>query len=224
MIVGVDISDFQQNFDWSAYAGAGHRFGMIKATEGRTFVAATFESYRQAMAEAGLAYRCLYHFARPDTDGGDIADARAEAAHFVGTIGALSTGEGVMLDYEPLPSALSKEGHEDWAIAWVDAVEEALPAVTGKIVFYASRSLLDVMSTDRLVQRCPLNVAGYGRNDGNQHPESIGLSSFPGRVDRWASPTLWQFTSVGAVPGFSGRVDLNLLNGDESVLAGLAVN
>jgi lysozyme len=223
MIVGVDVSDFQPSFNWADYAAAGHRFALVKATEGRTFVADTFQPYRDAMVGAGLAYRCLYHFARPDTNGGDAEDARAEAAHFVATVGSLQPGEGVMLDYEPPFGVLSKEGHEDWAIAWVEAVEDALPAVRGKIVFYSFRALVEQMSTDRLVQRCPLNVAAFGSNDGSPHPSSLGLDSFPGPVDRWAAPTLWQFTSARTVPGFRGRVDLNMLNGDESALAALAV-
>lgn len=221
-LIGVDVSHHQAGFDWGAYGAGGHRFALIKATEGATFVSPTFPSFRRAMADAGLAYRGLYHFARPDTGGGSPADARAEAAHFVATVGALSTGEGLMLDYEPETKTLSKEGHEDWCVAFVDAVEAALPASRGRILFYANRSLIRFMSTDRLVNRCPLHVAAYGPNDGNQHPTALGLQSFPGRVDRWARPTLWQFTSKGRVAGFGGPVDLNRFDGDDAALRALA--
>jgi lysozyme len=222
-LFGVDISDHQPGFDWPAYAAEGHRFALVKATEGQTFVAETFDKYRHGMAEAGLAYRGLYHFARPDTNGGNVADAQAEAAHFVRSVGSLSVGEGVMLDYEPAPGTLSKEGHQDWCIAWVDAVEAAFPGIKERVLFYASRSLVRFMSTDRLVTRCPLDVAAYGTNDGREHPASLGLATFPGRVDRWAAPTLWQFTSVGHVAGFRGHVDINRFDGDEGTLRALAL-
>jgi lysozyme len=223
-LYGVDISDHQPGFDWPAYAAEGHSFAMIKATEGQTFVANTFDKYRHEMAQAGLIYRGFYHFARPDTNGGNITDARAEAAHFVRTVESLSVGEGLMLDYEPDPRTLSKEGHEDWCIAWIDAVEAAIPGIAGRILFYANRSLVSFMSTDRLVTRCPLDVAAYGSNDGHEHPASLGLSTFPGRVDRWAAPTFWQFTSVGHVAGFRGHVDLNRFVGDEAALKALALH
>lgn len=220
-LYGVDVSHHQKNFGWKVYAAAGHRFALIKATEGQRFVSPTFHPYRQDMADAGLTYRGLYHFARPDTGGGDARDARAEAADFVRTVGFLRRGEGVMLDYEPPEKALSKEGHEDWCIAWIDAVEAAFPAISGRILFYAFRSMLRVMSTDRLVSRCPLHVAAYGPNDGREHPKSLGLAAYPGRVDRWPRPTFWQFTSVGRVAGFPGNVDLNRFDGDDRTLAAL---
>lgn len=222
MDIGVDVSDHQPRFDWLAYAAAGHRFAFTKATEGRTFVASTLAGNRRQMADVGLIHRSFYHFARPDTQGGDEADARAEAAHLVRTVGPLSPGEGLMLDYEPGAGLLSKEAHQDWCIAFVDAVEAALPGLAGRVVFYAPRSLLRAMKTDRLVTRCPaLNVAAFGVNDGAQHPQSLGLTSFPGRVDRWRVPTFWQFTSRGRVAGFPGNVDLNRFGGSNDDLAAL---
>lgn len=221
-MIGVDVSHHQASFDWRAYRAAGHRFALVKATEGRTFVSPAFAGFRRAMADVGLEYRGMYHFARPDTDGGTTADARAEAAHFAATVGSMAPGEGLMLDYEPAPGVLSKEAHEDWCIAFVDAVEAALPAIRGRVLFYAPRSLVRFMSTDRLVTRCPLAVAAFGVDDGRQHPSALGLSSFPGRVDRWAQPTLWQFTSRGRVAGFGGNVDLNRFDGDDAALRALA--
>jgi lysozyme len=221
-MIGVDVSHHQPGFDWAAYRAAGHRFALVKATEGRSFVSESFADYRRAMADVGLGYRGMYHFARPDTDGGTPADAAAEAAHFAATVGSLAGGEGLMLDYEPNAGLLSKEAHEDWCIAFVDAVEAALPASRGRILFYANRSLVRFMSTDRLVTRCPLAVAAFGPNDGNQHPSALGLAAFPGRVDRWAQPTLWQFTSRGRVAGFGGHVDLNRFDGDDAALRALA--
>ena len=220
--IGVDVSHHQPTFDWPAYAAAGHRFGLVKATEGRTFVSPKFTPFRRAMADVGLVYRGLYHFARPETDGGGPGDAKAEAEHFVTTVGSVAPGEGLVLDYEPRAGILSKEAHEDWCVAFVDAVEADLPSIRGKILFYAPRSLVNFMSTDRLVTRCPLWVAAFGVNDGKQHPSALGLASYPGRVDRWQQPTLWQFTSRGRVAGFGGDVDLNRFDGDEAALRALA--
>jgi GH25 family lysozyme M1 (1,4-beta-N-acetylmuramidase) len=220
-LFGVDVTHHQRDFGWREYAADGHRFGIIKATEGQGFVSPTFSRYRQAMADEAFVFKGFYHFARPDTGGGTPADARAEAADFLAAVGSLSTGDGLALDYEPNEGLLSKEAHEDWCIAFIDAVEKAKPEMVGRILFYSFFKLVAFMSTDRLVKRCPLWVAAYGPNDGEQHASALSLTSFPGRVDRWEQPTLWQFTSKGRVKGFDGNVDVNRFEGDEGALAAL---
>ncbi len=217
---GVDVSHHQKDFGWRDYAADGHRFGIIKATEGQGFISPTFTRYRQAMANEALVYKGFYHFARPET-GGTPDDARAEAADFLAAVGILGTGDGLALDYEPNAGVLSKEAHEDWCIAFVDAVERALPEMVGRVLFYSFFSLVKFMSTDRLARRCPLWVAAYGPNDGEQHPSALSLTTYPGPVDRWDRPVLWQFTSRGRVKGFGGNVDMNRFEDDEGALAAL---
>ncbi len=229
-LFGVDVDYDRESFDFGAFAGRGHRFAWIKATEGRTWpdqdlpeLVPVFARMRQRMADAGLLYRGIYHFARPDNN----PDPTTEANHFVAYLGGrLEAGEAVMLDWEPKHEGIVKDPDacEDWIIGWVDAVEAAFPNVRGKIGFYANASEVARISTDRISTRCRLHVAAYGRNDGGEHPEALGLKSFPGPVDRWAAPTFWQFTSAARLDFFGMDLDMNRFEGDEQALAALAVD
>ncbi|MEA2686185.1 MAG: lysozyme, partial [Actinomycetota bacterium] len=227
-LFGVDIDYTRKSFDFASFALEGHRFAWIKATEGRTFpdqsepeLVPVFAAMRQRMADAGLLFRGMYHFARPDNN----PDPTTEAAHFVSYLGGrLEPGEGVMLDWEPPHQGLVTDPNasEDWIIGWVDAVEAAFPAIRGKIGFYANASEVRRISTDRIVQRCPLHVAAYGPNDGAEHPGALDLTAYPGPVDRWEAPTFWQFTSAARLGFFGADLDMNRFDGDEAALAAMA--
>ncbi|HVF15218.1 MAG TPA: GH25 family lysozyme [Acidimicrobiales bacterium] len=229
-LFGVDIDYTRESFDFGSFAGQGHRFAWIKATEGRTWpdhdepgLVPVFARMRQRMADAGLVYRGMYHFARPDNN----PDPATEAAHFVSYLGGrLEPGEAVMLDWEPPHVGLVQkpDASEDWIIGWVDAVEAAFPNVRGKIGFYANASEVARISTDRIVTRCRLHVAAYGPNDGQAHPDALGLTSFPGPVDRWDAPTFWQFTSAARLDFFGLDLDMNRFEGDEQALVSLAAD
>ncbi len=227
-LFGVDIDYTRESFDFGAFANQGHRFAWIKATEGRTWpdqdepgLVPVFAAMRQRMAAAGLLYRGMYHFARPDNN----PDPTTEAAHFVAYLGGrLEPGEAVMLDWEPAHVGLvtDPERCQDWVIGWVDAVEAALPAVRGKIGFYANAGEVARIKTDRIAARCRLHVAAYGPDDGQQHPGALGLTSFPGQVDLWSAPTFWQFTSAARLDFFGMALDMNRFDGDEQALRALA--
>ncbi|MEA2827258.1 MAG: lysozyme [Actinomycetota bacterium] len=228
-LFGVDIDYTREAFDFDAFAGRGHRFGWIKATEGRTWpdqdepeLVPVFAAMRQRMAAAGLLFRGMYHFARPDNN----PDPATEAAHFVAYLGGrVEPGEAVMLDWEPPTEGLVIDPArcEEWIIGWVDAVEDALPAVRGKIGFYANASEVRRVGTDRVAARCRLHVAAYGPDDGQEHPEALDLATFPGPVGRWLAPTFWQFTSVGRLDFFDMNLDMNRFDGDEQALLALTV-
>ena len=229
-LIGVDIDYDRQEFDFDAFAGQGHRYAWIKATEGRTWpdqdlpeLVPVFAAMRQRMAAAGLAFRGMYHLARPDNN----PDPTSEAAHFVAFLGGgLEPGEAVMLDWEPPQEGLVTDPArcEEWIIGWVDAVEAALPAVRGKIGFYANASEAERVGTDRIAARCPLHVAAYGLNDGGEHPAALGLDSFPGPVSRWSAPTFWQFTSAARLDFFGMDLDFNRFDGDEQALLALVAD
>ncbi len=212
-IYGVDVSSHQPGFDFAANRKA-CPFVVVKQTEGLTWpdqddpdATELLRSYREQAAAAGYAWVGLYHFARPQP-GRTGAD---EAAHFADFVGDLRPNEGVVLDFE-MNAGLGFEALEDFAVDFVDAVEARYPALTGRVVFYSYPSFLAAMSTDRLVQRCPLWIAAYGPDDGLEHPKALAL-------DRWPAYALWQFTSRGTMAGHDGGLDVNRFDGDEAELA-----
>lgn len=78
---GIDVSHYQGRVDWSAVASANISFACAKATDGNTYVDATFGANWKGMHAAGIV-RCAYHFARPQHD------AVTQARHFVTTVNA----------------------------------------------------------------------------------------------------------------------------------------
>lgn len=207
MIFGPDVSDYQGEVDWAAVAATGRLFGFAKATEGRTFVAETFERNRAGMAAAGLVLRGLYHFARPDRN-----TALAEADHFLMTIGdRLDAGEVAVLDLET-----GNIGHAEtgaWALAWLEAVE----AATGRTPWlYSYESFLTGFDTSRLT-RFPLWIAGYGLNDA-----IIPSEAYRPGTDRWDRAVMWQYTSKARMSGIGGDTDDNVFEGTLADLQALA--
>ncbi len=217
MLYGADVSAFQEGFDFGANASK-CPFVIIKQTEGLTWpeqndswsTDVLREMRRDAQA-SGYTWVGLYHFARPSKS----RTGRQEAEHFISFVGELHPNEGVVLDYEA-NNGLSSEELEDFALDFVTAIEEKWPSLAGNVVFYSYPDFLANMSTDRLVSRCPLWLAAYGKNDGNEHPGAIDL-------DRWPAYTFWQFTSNGRSIGWDGELDLNRFESGETELAKLGV-
>ena len=101
---GVDVSHYQGIIDWTAVAGQSYRFTFAKATEGTTYVDATYPVNRAGAEGMGLRFGA-YHFGRPGGSGasGIAANAIAQADHFVAdrraperraAAGARSRGDG----------------------------------------------------------------------------------------------------------------------------------
>lgn len=208
----MDISSHQPGFDFGANRQV-CPFIVVKQTEGLTWpehddpdATDLLRSHREQAQAAGYAWVGLYHFARPQPG----RTGRDEAEHFIEFVGGLRGNEGVILDYE-MNAGLTFESLEDFAIDFVDAIEGRFPATAGRVVLYSYPSFLANMSTDRLVNRCPLWIAAYGPDDGGEHPHAVAL-------DRWPAYALWQFTSRGHMPGYDGELDVNRFDGDESDL------
>ena len=73
-VYGFDISHYQESVDFdSAYNDGGLRFVYIKATEGLTYIDASFSDHYIAATNAGFI-RGGYHFAHGDNSASDQAD------------------------------------------------------------------------------------------------------------------------------------------------------
>lgn len=215
-LYGADVSGFQQGFDFNTNAGT-CGFVMVKQTEGLNWPDSnptntqTAQDMREAAQHAGYEYIGLYHFARPQHG----RTGSQEAEHFIAFVRDLYPNEGVILDFEH-NSGLNGEELEDFAISFVDTIEAKWPTLKGCVLLYSYPNFLANMSTDRLVERCPLWIAAYGHNDGTENPGALEL-------DRWASYTFWQFTSTGNMPGWAGRLDINRFEGHDTDLCKLSV-
>jgi len=204
-----DVSDFQEPVDWEAYKASGRAGAIIKATEGRSFVAATFRDNRKGIT--GLDLRGLYHFGLQRNDPAD------DAAHFCKVVGRLEPGEIPILDAEHTTTGGGNfvvGPDNEWCLGWAAAVTERLGV---KPALYFSESYFsDRLGSDpRLSEAFSFFwVAAFRKSP---RPTIKGMQ-------------LWQSTNgidgrVRDVPGVPGlRCDDNEFEGTRQDLARLANN
>lgn len=199
---GIDISVHQQGRIDLRAVRTESRFIAIKQTEGLTWpdvddpsAANLLRQWRAEAQEAAFEVIILYHFLRPQPG----RTGAQEADHYIDFVGDLAPNEAVAIDDE-WEGATRGEEHEDFVVEFIDRVEQRYPDRTGKVLYYSFPSYLAAVSTDRVVERCPLWIAAYGPNDGNPHEDAVTL-------DRWSKDRcfLWQCTS--ACKEFAGVVE-----------------
>ena len=209
----IDVSNYQASAD---LAGLQADIVGIKASEG---VGWTDPALADNVAEArrGGAVVLFYHYARFGAQTGNTA--AAEAASFLDAIKPhVRPGDLVALDNEA-------EGRLDVASSreWLDVVRKATGA-TG--FFYANHDqIVGVDNGDGwhpVEGDYPLWFAGgsiYGVQTEGFRPREAADA-----LVGWASGfRIWQYTSRGRLPGYSGDLDLNVYYGTRDSLALYAV-
>jgi lysozyme len=202
-VSGFDVSSYQGSVDWAAVAGAGLGFAYVKATEGLTFNDPQFARNWSVSKERGIP-RGAYHFFHFNDD--PVAQAEFFLASAAPNAGDLLPAVDVevtdgVTDVTRLVDALS---------AFITRVEQAMAGkrmlvYTGFGFWNASFHGSDAFAGH------PLWIAEY---NGDATPV------LPGGWNNWI---VWQHSSNGTVPGITGSVDLNVLNGDAAALLQITV-
>lgn len=191
---GMDISSYQSKLDLTK---GNYDFAIIKATEGVGFADKAFHKFAIQLTELDKLVGC-YHFARPDLHG-TVSGMEKEADWFIQKVkdeGLLNKAI-LILDWEREPM-----DREDLVKAWVIRVESK----TGITPFiYGSRSKLNGWKSWWAMSHCPIWVAVWPTIQRYQVGVDPGLL-YPPRTVNWA---IWQYSSTGQYPGFSGNVDLD---------------
>jgi len=243
-----DWSDYQEGASVDAYADAGGRLLALKASEGASWQSATMPAWRQRARDRGV-FVWLYHFLHGnsteaevanflDAIGGGLWDNEAAVCDYeaegLGLAdmgdraipgGAGATPMGAYLREHDARRAATTLGAPtallgtDSAQGWMAATDGATARLS---ILYSGGYYLDERDTAGLV-RWPLWVAGYGSDDGDEHP-------WPA-TDRWSpfqygpgdcrGPNTigWQFTSRGWSAGYDAPHDVNRFDGSEADLA-----
>ncbi len=198
-VPGIDVSDYQNPVDWPIVASQGVKFALIKATEGKSTKANTFQDKWQQSKSAGIL-RGAYHFFRPTRTGEDQADNFLQMLNLVGGLEADDISP--ILDVE-VKDGISAEEIRKRSLKWLEKVETA----TGRkpIIYTGASYGNDNLSANVLFADYPLWVAHYTR----------GKPWVPGR---WNTCAIWQYTDKGKVKGIRGNVDLNWFNGSIDAL------
>ena len=192
---GIDVSHHQGLIDWSQVAGAGKRFAIAKATEGRSFIDPNY-AFNKAEAEASGLVFGAYHFARPDDTPND---AVVEADHFV-DVAQLEPGNLIpVLDIEST-GGLTQAQVTQWILTWLGRVTERVGV---RPMVYTSPHGWETRTGDTTA----VADAGYTI----LWVAHWGVTSPTVPAANWSGNgwTFWQYGNCGAVPGIEGCVDVD---------------
>jgi GH25 family lysozyme M1 (1,4-beta-N-acetylmuramidase) len=197
-IKGIDVFHGDNNsatINWSSVKAGGASFAFAKATQSTGFVDPMFAKNWAGMKSAGLV-RGAYHFFDP------AASASAQASFFLRTVGPVSPGDLLVLDFETT-GGLSDATLASNAMTFLGAVKSATGLTP---LLYASSEFLSNFGP---LGAYPLWVADYG-------------PSCPLLPTAWSKYTFWQSTGTGSFPGIAGQVDVDSFNGTLSQLKALS--
>lgn len=194
--IAIDVSDAQGIIDWPAVRAAGILIAFVKASEGQTFVARTFERNRGGAAAQGIVV-VPYHFLRPDPPD-------AQVKHFRAVTG-IEDGMPVALDWEGRAATTCTAAEAEAIGAALQAIANRPPIGYWGIPGASPASPTAMMRTwPRWIPRYPqAGVAAW-----SDFPET--LREVP--VTWWHNsrgdlPQFAQYSAWGRVPGIAGNVD-----------------
>lgn len=195
---GIDIANYQRDLVPKNMKTTD--FIIVKATESNWYVNECFAYHAKAVKDCGKLLGC-YHFARP----GDMIE---QADFFIGAVKKYLGKAILALDWEDNAVSLGPKQ----AKVWLDRVYKK----TGiKPMIYMSKSVCNEYDWSAVKK------AGY-RLWCAQYPD-YSRTGYKAKKDIWTDqskfgpwgswPGLFQYTSVGRIPGYSGNLDLDLFNG-----------
>src|ERR1700680_4634599 len=205
---GVDVASYQHvngaAIGWASVARAGYKFVAIKATEGNYYANPYGPSDLTGAERARLSV-IAYHFAIPNVSNGAAqADyAIANAADGSGRVAPI----GLDIEYDPYSATdgtnecygLSPGAMTSWAAAFSSEVRRR----TGRLpILYTTADWWNPCAASGALGQDSLWVAAY--TTGGGPPLPVG----------WGTWAIWQYTSVGTVPGIvtSQNTDLDVFN------------
>lgn len=189
---GIDISSWQSDIN---LANIPCDFVIVKATEGTGYVSPSFsKQYNQAKSLG----KCLgiYHYA----NGGNV---QQEAEHFLSIVKSY-VGEAVLvLDWESGSNPTFGKNDLGWCKSFCDYVTSKIGV---KPMIYIQQSAMNRLKGVGdyglwIAQYADMNPTGYQTHPWNENAYTCAMR---------------QYTSCGQLPGYGGRLDLNIFYGDKN--------
>ena len=220
-LLGIDVSTHQGTVNWTSVKNGGVAFGFAKATEGVNFIDNKFTTNMTNARNAGVPIG-PYHFGRPDSAVGTLADpvkqdAINEANDFVDAIEPYYNsypGEYLrpVLDIERLPATAEintisekRQYLSDWVRDFNGVVQSRLGM---DVIIYANSNYANTYFESDL-SSLDLWIARWTYNTNNQPTQAnLGI---------WNDWAFWQWSDNWSVGGLS-PVDANYFDGDLSDL------
>jgi lysozyme len=193
-VLGVDVSRWQGKVDWARVAAAGYAFAVLRCSVGE-HIDTTFGANLKGCLEYGVQ-PMAYHFLKR----GNVPDQVVTAYK------ALWSWKHLRLWVDLERDAISGTfpGQDDFALF----VSEMQVPMNLPIGCYTSAYMVQTVGFSpweiQGLGKMPLWVADWNRN-------YVRKPRLPRKAPRWH---IQQTTSSGSVPGISGRVDLDVWNGN----------
>ncbi|MGQ2816949.1 glycoside hydrolase family 25 protein [Leptospira interrogans] len=194
-IRGIDVSNHQGKIDWTLVPKSEISFVYIKATEGRDFKDKSFH-LNWKKAKANGFFVGAYHFFTLCKSG------KEQAENFISTVPKEIDSLPPVVDLEFLGNCKERSSMKDVS----NEIQEFLNRVDShygkKTILYLTYEFIDRYIGPNF-QDHPIWI-----RDLFKHPNTFSNQ-------RWI---LWQYKSRGNLPGISGPVDMNVLNGELKIL------
>jgi lysozyme len=204
-ILGVDVSNYQGNPNWTSVRGDGVVFAFAKATEGNYYHASTFPGNMVNGKAAGVQMGA-YDFARPDQ-----ITANTEADYFWAYAGGYITTDGKslypMVDFEVFGGHVGYSSYTSWFNAWSTRVKSKKTTFMHPVIYASAGNGMCDLTTACTLSAWVANYNGQNLYTGNPW-SCCNCCNYvsPCTSANW---TYWQVSSGGAISGISGNVDLD---------------
>ncbi|EMY76634.1 glycosyl hydrolase family 25 [Leptospira weilii serovar Ranarum str. ICFT] len=192
---GIDVSNHQGKINWALVPKSEVFFVYIKATEGGEFQDKSFAfNWKEAKRRGFLVG--AYHFFTLCKSG------KEQAENFIRTVPANSNSLPPVIDLEFVGNCKERPPIENVSGEIRDFLNRVDLVYGKKTILYLTYEFIDrYVGTD--FQDHPIWI-----RDIFKHPNTFS-------DQRWI---LWQYHNRGHIPGISGPVDLNVLNGSPEIL------
>lgn len=194
--MGIDVSEFQREIDWSAVGASEVEFVMIRlgyrgTTKGQLFLDENFEYNYQGATDAGLSVG-VYFFSQATSE----EEAREEAQFVLDTLNGRELQYPIAFDWE-LPvgeGPFRVQGVTGAQAARYGAVFcEEIKAGGYRPVVYSNK------------------YSAYTFFDLDQWKDyDLWYAEYQEQPSLYYNYRMWQYSDEGTVPGISGGVDLNI--------------
>ena len=183
---GIDVSKWQGEIDWAKVKSAGTSFAMIRSSARTTYTDPCLEQNVKGCEANGIPYG-FYHYLYAKT----VAEASAEAEHFMKTISKYSPTYPAVLDIEDESiQNLGKSLLTEMALAFLDKVEKSKYYA----MLYTNPDWLKNRLNWDALKRFDVWLAHWTTEDRKNKDYPHGL---------------WQY-GIGKVDGVVGDVDVNI--------------
>ena len=197
-VLGIDVSHYQLDIDWSKVARAGKRFAILKAMyEAQSHRKDEyFEANYKGAGASGIA-RGVYIFIASSS----IADPEGDAKALLRHLADRSLEYGIWLDYEA--DVLRRQGKakiREMTYIYANLFRSA-GYYTG---IYCNKDWYDHVIADELKSDFDFWIARYPKNDTGEYNPKSSLRP------NYRTAVAWQYSSKGRVGGIRGNVDMDV--------------